>query len=133
MLCIWQVWVLQDAMMVYISCFYADYYIHKTSPSQRFKAMLGYDSRSRLDLDKLVPFNGTTEDGQLAPPTLASIRGFFDFRAKADPSHHDEILWERRPFDMMMVGETAIKIEKIMSFLVGAGISPDDQEVKDQP
>eukprot|EP00435_Cladocopium_sp_Y103_P071888 s240_g38.t1 len=120
--------ILDNAMMVYISCFYADYYTHKTwlSP-QRFKGMLEHDSRSRLDLDKLVPFNGTTDDGQLAPPTLTSLRSFFDFREKPDPSHPDEMLWEGRPFEiMLMMGETAIKIEKITSFMVEAGISPDE-------
>eukprot|EP00435_Cladocopium_sp_Y103_P062418 s634_g24.t1 len=121
--------ILDNTLMLFIASYYEAYYLYRTEspPDTRHKWTVGHESGARLDLDKLAPMNGDDENGELRPPTLSIMRPFFDKRARRDPSHNDEWLWEGRPFEsMMMMAETAIKVEKIMAFLVETGLSPQD-------
>eukprot|EP00435_Cladocopium_sp_Y103_P029924 s3816_g7.t1 len=121
--------ILDNTLMMYVASFYESYYRYRTEQpaDTRHKRTLEHESGARFDLDKLAPVNGTDDDGELVPPTLSKMRPFFDKRAKRDPSHHDEMLLEGRPFEsIMLIAETAIKVEKIMRFLVETGLSPED-------
>eukprot|EP00435_Cladocopium_sp_Y103_P033443 s3212_g8.t1 len=85
------------------------------------------EETARLDLDKLAPYVGTTGNGKLIAPNVSNLRGFFDIRARQDKKQKDCTMWEGRPFGMMMTRiETAIKLEKVMAFIVESGISPDE-------
>eukprot|EP00435_Cladocopium_sp_Y103_P010369 s726_g2.t1 len=112
--------ILDNTLMLFIAMYYEAYYLYWTEmpPETRYKWTTEHDSGARFDLDKLAPMNGHDENGELRPPTLSVMRPWFDRRARNDPNHNDELSWEGRPFEsMMMMTETAIKVEKIMEFL----------------
>eukprot|EP00435_Cladocopium_sp_Y103_P010589 s690_g2.t1 len=71
--------------------------------------------------------NGFEDDGSLRPPTTSTLRPWFDRKAKPVAVLENEMMWEDRPFDaMLLMIETALKVEKIMAFLVETGLSPKD-------
>eukprot|EP00435_Cladocopium_sp_Y103_P006431 s934_g2.t1 len=121
--------ILDNTLMLFITGYYEAYYLYRTEmpPETRYNWTMTHESGSRLDIDKLAPMNGHDENGELRPPTLSVLRPWFDKRARPDPNYDNELMWEGRPFEsMMLMIETAIKIEKIMEFLVETGLSPQD-------
>eukprot|EP00435_Cladocopium_sp_Y103_P025402 s941_g6.t1 len=121
--------ILDNTLMLFITGYYETYYLYRTESNAetRYNWTMNHTSSARLDIDQLAPLNGHDENGELRPPTLSVLRPWFDLRAKEDPNYDNELLWEGRPFEsMMLMIETAIKIEKIMAFLVETGLSPPD-------
>eukprot|EP00435_Cladocopium_sp_Y103_P053623 s370_g17.t1 len=119
--------ILDNTLMLFITGYYEACYLYRTEmpPETRYEWTMNQDDR--LDLDKLAPMNGYDENGELRPPTMSTLRPWFDKRARPDSNHDNEMLWEGRPLEsMMLMIETAIKIEKIMAFLVETGLSPQD-------
>eukprot|EP00435_Cladocopium_sp_Y103_P073456 s18_g43.t1 len=118
--------ILDNTLMIFITGYYEAYYLYRTETPPETRYEWTINQGDRLDLDKLAPMNGFDDNGDLRPPTTSTLRPWFDKKAKADPIHDNEMLWEGRPFEsMMMTIETAIKIEKIMAFLVETGLSPE--------
>eukprot|EP00435_Cladocopium_sp_Y103_P021455 s936_g5.t1 len=118
--------ILDNTLMLFITGYYDAFYKYRTETPADVRYEWTINQSDRLDLDKLAPMNGVDDDGSLRPPTTSTLRPWFDKRAKPNPIFDNEMLWEDRPFDAMMVMiETVIKVEKIMAFLVETGLSPE--------
>eukprot|EP00435_Cladocopium_sp_Y103_P066282 s645_g28.t1 len=119
--------ILDNTLMVYIVGYYDAYYKYRTESNAETRYEWTMNQTDRLDIDKLGPMNGFDDDGNLRPPTTSTLRPWFDKKAKPVPVLENEMMWEDRPFDAMLTMiETAIKVEKIMAFLVETGLSPND-------
>eukprot|EP00435_Cladocopium_sp_Y103_P050183 s3107_g15.t1 len=118
--------ILDNTLMLFITGYYEAYYKYRTETPADVRHEWTVNQNDRLDLDKLAPMNGVNDDGSLRPPTISTLRPWFDKKAKPNPILNNEMMWEDRPFDAMMTMiETVIKVEKIMAFLVETGLSPD--------
>eukprot|EP00435_Cladocopium_sp_Y103_P018740 s3051_g4.t1 len=119
--------ILDNTLMVYIAGYYDAYYKYRTETNAETRYEWTVNQTDRLDIDKLGPMNGFEDDGSLRPPTASTLRPWFDKKARPVPVLENEMMWEDRPFDaMLLMIETAIKVEKIMAFLVETGLSPKD-------
>ena len=114
--------IFDNLVLIYLLGFMEQYIrirVHD-DPEDYFKKMTKGE-KGRIDLDGLCPYNPNSGD-TLDPPTPAQIRPFWEVRAKADPRCKDMILWtSREPKDMRIIIDVAVKMEKVMAFLVEAG------------
>eukprot|EP00435_Cladocopium_sp_Y103_P062389 s1047_g24.t1 len=119
--------ILDNTLMVYIAGYYDAYYKYRTETNAETRYEWTVGQTDRLDIDKLGPMNGFEDDGSLRPPTTSTLRPWFDKKARPVAVLDNEMMWEDRPFDaMLLMIETAFKVEKIMAFLVETGLSPKD-------
>eukprot|EP00435_Cladocopium_sp_Y103_P015338 s4905_g3.t1 len=119
--------IFDNTLMVYIAGYYDAYYKYRTETNAETRYEWTVNQTDRLDIDKLGPMNGFEDDGSLRPPTTSTLRPWFDRKAKPVAVLENEMMWEDRPFDaMLLMIETALKVEKIMAFLVETGLSPKD-------
>ena len=95
------------------------------APEQDFREMISNEN-GRIDMDGICPYNPST-DGLLDSPTIEQIRAWRERRAKPNERRPENTTWAGRDSESMpMIIRTAMKVEKMMEFMVEAGFTPED-------
>ena len=105
---------------------FGEYYKHRVTnaPERYFHDMVS-NRDGRSDLDGICPYNPSPGQ-ELEPPTAAQLRAWWDRKAGPDPFSEHIRQWAVREWDQMpTIVNVAIRLEKVMDFLVQAGFTPD--------
>ena len=108
---------------------YPDYWKWRTfkAPEQDFREMISNEN-GRIDMDGICPYNSST-DGLLDSPTIEQIRTWRERRAKPNEHRPENTTCAGRDLESMpMIIRTAMKVEKMMKFMVEAVYSGGHQE-----
>ena len=95
------------------------------APEQYFREMISHEN-GRIDMDGICPYNSST-DGVLDFPTMGQIQAWWERRAKPNEHRPENTTCAGRDLESMpMIIRTAMKVEKMMRFMVEAGSTPED-------
>ena len=113
--------------MIHILKYYKFYWRHRVEYTTRFYfEVMVANANGRLDREGICPYH-CDENDDLMFPTEGMIEAWWSSKAKPGKGESKTLSWASRELESMpIIIRTALKIEKMMEFMVEAGLSPQD-------